>query len=274
MSVASKQAPLLIKRQGSIAIVTFNRPDVHNAMNPETICRLADAWEEINAAEDIRVAVITGAGDRTFCSGGDLGTALPILTGAREPEDAWDRRLAEDPDLAGRATLKGVDMDKPVIAAINGNCLAGGMELALGCHLRIAAEGSRFALPEPKHGLIPFGGALVRLPRQVPHVRAMEILLTGDFFSAADALEFGLLNRVVAKDQVLPAAISLAERIAANGPLAVSEIIRIVNRVSGRPLDDAFEIETEGMKKIMVSADAREGPAAFIAKRTPVFKGC
>ncbi len=195
--MSDSQPPLLLERHGPIAVVTFNRPEVHNAMNPEVICRLADLWEEINGSEDVRVAIITGAGKSSFCSGGDLATALPILTGARQPEDEWDVRLSEEPQLAGRATLKGVPMRKPVIAAINGNCLAGGMELMLGCHLRIAAEGARFGLPEPRHGLIPFGGALVRLPRQIPYVSAMEIVLTGDSFSAQDALRYGLVNQVL-----------------------------------------------------------------------------
>lgn len=266
-------APLLLERRGPVALLTLNRPAVHNALNPEAICRLADLWAEINADTAIRACVITGAGDSAFCSGGDLGTALPLLSGARAPQDAWDRRMLADPAIAARATLKGVTMEKPVIAAINGACLAAGMEMMLGCHLRIAADHARFGLPEPRHGLIPFGGALVRLPRQIPHVRVMEILLTGDFLTAAEALDYGLLNRVVPAAEVLPAALDLAARIAANGPVAIREILHVVTESSGQDLETAFAIETRAMARVMASDDAREGPAAFIAKRRPVFRG-
>lgn len=269
----TSETPLLVEYRNKIAVVTINRPKVHNAMNPELICRLADLWDEINADDSIRAAVITGAGSRTFCSGGDLATALPLLTGVRTPVDDWDRRVVADPNIAGRATLKGVVMEKPIVAAINGACLAGGMEMVVGAHLRIASEQATFGLPEPKHGLIPFGGSLVRLPRQIPHVRAMELLLTGDIISAQQALDYGFVNRVVPQQEVLSQALALAEKIAVNGPIAVQEILRTVSHASGRNLTEAFEIETKGMERIMASTDAREGPAAFIEKRKPIFSG-
>ena len=265
--------PLIFEQHGDVALITINRPEVHNAMNPEVICRLADTWEKINSDPEIRAAVVTGAGERTFCSGGDLSTALPLLTGARDPQDVWDTRMVSDPNIAGRATLKGVTMEKPLIAAINGACLAGGMELVLGCHLRIAATGAMFGLPEPKHGLIPFGGSLVRLPRQIPYVHAMEILLTGEFFPAETALDYGIVNHVLPADEVLPAAMALAEKIAANGPLAIREILSVVAETSGRDMDAAYEVETQGMGRVMASHDAREGPRAFVEKRKPIFKG-
>ena len=265
--------PLRFERRGHVALITLNRPHRHNAMSPEVVCRLDEAFACIRADPALRIAVITGAGDASFCSGGDLATTLPLLSGARAPEDEWDRRLLADPDMLWRTTLKTGDMDKPVIAAVNGICLAGGMELMLGTDIRVAASHAVFGLPEAKRGLIPFSGTLVRLPRQIPHALAMELLMLGDSIDADTALRCGLVNRVVAQEDVLPVALELAERIAANGPLAVREIKKTVTATSGLPLRQAYEIENASMDVVMRSADAREGPAAFVEKRKPVFQG-
>ena len=272
-STPDHDRPLLFERRGHVALITLNRPHRHNAMNPEVVCRLDEAFAMIRNDPHLRIAVITGAGDRSFCSGGDLATTLPLLSGARLPEDDWDRRLLADPAMIWRTTFKGLDFHKPVIAAINGTCLAGGMELMLGTDIRIAARHAVFGLPEAKRGLIPFSGALARLARQIPQALAMEILMVGDPIDADTALRCGLVNRVVAGEDVLPVALDLAERIAANGPLAVREIKKTVMASSGLPLDEAYVLENASMDVVMQSADAREGPAAFVEKRQPIYRG-
>lgn len=171
---------LLYEKRGAIALVTLNRPAARNAITPEMACRMADAFADASADDAVRVVILTGAGDKAFCSGGDLGRMLPLMTGAREPEDEWDRRVLDDPAVMARSSLRGYAFDKPVVAAINGACLAGGMETVLATDIRIAAEHATFGLPEVKRALIPFAGSLVRLPRQVAYCHAMELLLTGD----------------------------------------------------------------------------------------------
>ncbi len=265
--------PLTYETRGAVAVLTLNRPERHNAMSPEVVCRLADAFDRFEADPEMRVAVLTGAGTGSFCSGGDLELTLPLLSGARVPETEWDRRLAADREVLFRSTLKGAQGTKPVIAAINGHCLAGGFELMLATDIRIAADYARFGLPEARHALIPFAGALVRLPRQLPHAVAMELLLTGDQVEAGRLLALGLLNRVLPGNEVLPAAMAMAERIAANGPLAIAEIKRATAESLGRPLGEGFAIETESMDRVMSSDDAREGPRAFMERRAPVYTG-
>lgn len=265
--------PLLFETEGPVARITLNRPDRHNAKTPEMICRLADAFDRFEADADLRVAVVTGAGTRSFCSGGDLELTLPLLSGARKPETEWDHRLVANRDTLFRSTLKGPVLAKPVIAAINGHCLAGGFELMLGCDIRIASETARFGLPEVRHALIPFAGTLARLHRQIPYAAAMELLLTGDQIEAGQALDWGLINRAVPQDRVLPDAMELAHRIAGYGPLALAELKQATAKAVGHRLEDGFAIETASMDRIMASEDAREGPRAFMERRPPQYRG-
>jgi enoyl-CoA hydratase len=264
-------APLLFDRQGQIAIITLNRPKHHNALSPELICRLADTLDEFEADPDLRVAIITGAGDKSFCSGGDLEQTLPLLTGARTPETKWDRRLSKSRDILFRSTFKGVRSSKPIIAAINGHCLAGGFEFMLSTDIRIASDRARFGLPEAQHALIPFAGALARLPRQLPLAVAMEMLLTGDQVNAQKLYDLGLLNRVVPAQEVIGEALKIADRIAANGPIAISEIKKVTHEAAGCTFEEGFALETEAMDRVMATADAREGPRAFMEQRAPIF---
>lgn len=267
-------APILFERRDAIATITLNAPDTRNALTPEMLCRLCDAIKAYAADPALRVAIVTGHGERAFCAGGDLGRTIPLLAGARAPVDDWDRRLLSDPEVLAVSGLREYPLHKPVIAAINGACMAAGFELLLGTDLRIAAEHAVFALPEVKRAVIPFAGALARLPRQIPYCHAMEILLTGDALSAAAALRLGLVNRVVPAAQVMPEAIALAERIAANGPLAVQAVKRTVIEASGRPLADGYRLEDESRRTVLATEDAREGPRAFIEKREPRYRGC
>lgn len=265
---------ILYEKVDGIARVTFNRPAVRNAMDPEVVVRLADAWDDFAADSAMRVALITGAGDKAFCSGADLGKLIPLFSGGRQPENEWDERLLADRSLMSRALLKGAEpVYKPVVAAINGFCLAGGTELIQGTDIRIAAEHARFGLTEVARGIIPAGGSLARLARQIPYSKAMEILLTGQHMTAQEAWRIGLVNEVVPADQVLKRAEEYAAMIAANAPLAVSACKEAVIRSSGLTLAEAYVIESEVSGRVMRSDDAREGPRAFMEKRPPVFTG-
>jgi enoyl-CoA hydratase len=264
---------VLFERRDHIAYITLNRPEVHNSYNPETIVRLAEAWQEIYKDDDIRAAIVTGAGKVAFSAGADLGRLIPLFTGARKPEDEWDNKLLANRRLGDIALLRGYDLDKPIIAAINGFCIAGGMELIQSTDLRVASENASFGLQEVKWAIIPAAGSLARLQRQMPYCKAMEILLTGNRIDAQEAWRLGLVNYVVPQAQLMVKAEELATTIAANGPLAVRKIKEAVRRTSGRPYEDAFKIENECAREVMRSEDAREGPRAFMEKRKPVYKG-
>ena len=145
---------LTYEKDGHIAIITINRPEARNAMNPEVIVRLDEAWKNVHDDDEVRVAIITGSGDKAFCSGADLGRLIPLITGARKPEDEWDEKILSDPMMSNRSILRNYDTVKPVIAAVNGFALGGGFELALACDLIIASENATFGLPEPRVGLM------------------------------------------------------------------------------------------------------------------------
>lgn len=264
---------LLFEIDGNVALITINRPQVLNAFDPETVVRLAAAWDAVEADDRVRVAILTGAGDRAFSIGADFNRLTPLGTGARPPEDDWDRKFL-DPRTGDRAMLRHqFGLSKPIIAAINGFCFAGGLELTTGTDIRVASETASFALQEARWALVPARGALARLPRQIPYCRAMEMMLTGSRFSAAEALQMGLVNHVVAADLVMAKAREIAATIAANGPLAIKLIKQGVARSSGLPLAEAYRIEEEVFAQAMGSDDAKEGPRSFLEKRKPVYKG-
>ncbi len=264
---------LLVERRDDVLILTLNRPAVGNALSPEMLIRLAEAWYAYRDDGSLRVAVLTGAGSRSFCVGGDLKLTMPLMTGARRPESEWDHRLLAEPALFLDAILRGTALYKPVICAVNGSALGGGTEILQACDLRLAAEHAVFGTPEARVGLLPGGGSLTRLPRQVAYAHAMEILMLGEPFSAQRALEIGLVNRVLPGPELREAALDLARRLAANAPLALRAIKEGVLRSSGVPLARAFEIESEVSAPVLRSADAREGPRAFAEKRPPRFTG-
>jgi enoyl-CoA hydratase len=264
---------LLFEKRGYIAYLTFNRPEVHNSFSPETMVRLAEAWQEINRDDEIRAAIITGAGEVAFSAGADLGRLIPLFTGARKPDDEWDQRLLANRRFGEMAILRNYNVDKPIVAAINGFCIAGGMELIQATDLRVASETASFGLQEVKWAIVPGAGSLARLQRQIPYCKAMEILLTGNRIAAQEAWRLGLVNYVVPKGKVMEKSVELAETIAANGPIAVRKIKEAVRRTSGRPLEEAFAIENECARDVMRSEDAKEGPRAFMEKRKPNYIG-
>ena len=264
---------VLFERRGSVALITLNRPEARNAVNPELAVRLAQAWEEVKDDPAIRAAVVTGAGDKSFCAGADLARLIPLFTGARAPEDEWDEALRRDPGITDRALLREFDPEKPIIAAVTGFCIAGGMEMLQATDIRVAAEDSKFGLQEPKWGLFPISGSTVRLPRQIPYAVAMEILLTGDLINADRAFDIGLLNRVVPRSDVLATALGIAQTVAENGPVAVRAIRRSARACIGLPEKDALALERELGMPVFQTEDAREGPRAFKEKRKPKFVG-
>jgi enoyl-CoA hydratase len=233
-----------------------------NALTPSMISGLDELVSKFETDPDVHVTIVTGAGDRAFCSGGDLDATIPGATGAGL------RGIMPDPTrrFFSEAT-------KPIIAAVNGVCLAGGMEIFLGTDLRVASEDAVFGGPEARWGLLPAGGGVVRLPRQLPWARAMELLLVANTLPASEALTLGLVNRVVPAEEVLPTAIELARRVLRNGPLAVRRIKEAAVKASTQDWSEAFYTEFLLGSEVFASADAKEGPRAFVEKRAPKFTG-
>ena len=245
---------------GPVAVITLDRPDAHNALTVHMVRRLAEVSEAASRDDSVHAVVLTGAGERAFCAGGDLGELIPRLT-AGELEI-----LVADPVKRFFA-----DVYKPVVAAVNGICVAGGLEMLLGTDLRIAADSAVFGLPEVRWGLVPGGGSHVRLPQQVPWAFAMQLLLTGDHVPASRALEVGLVNEVLPRGRVLERALQLARRLARNGPLAVRAAKEIAVRALGN--EGRFALEYAINRQVLASHDATEGPRAFVEKRDPEYLG-
>lgn len=263
-----------VENDGGVAVVTLNRPEKHNALNAEMMVRLAETWDQIAQDESVRVVLLTGAGDRAFCTGADLGSLAPLATGAKAPETAYEQRWVEEhQSLVDRALLRHTDFLKPVVAGINGLAVAAGFELMLGADIRVASTASTFQLSEVRHGLIPSGGSLARLPRQIGWTNAMEIILAASIIEADRALTMGLINRVVAPEDVRATARDLCDRIAEGAPLALNKAKEAILRSSGCDLPGAFQIEEECQAVVMASEDAREGPRAFMERRAPLFVG-
>jgi len=263
---------VLFEKRDHIALVTLNRPDARNAFDPEVLVKLDGYWELVRSDNDIRVVVLTGNG-KAFCAGADLGRLIPLFSGARQPEDEWDEKVMADTAITGRAFLREGDVEKPVIAAINGFAVGGGMELVMGCDIRVAAESARFGMQEVKLAVFPAGGSTVRLPNQIPFAKAMELLLTGDLIGADEAFVLGFLNCVVPADKVLPKALEIAGKIAENGPVAVRAIRKSIRANIGVPEAEAMTQESEIAAPVFETEDAQEGPRAFMEKRKPMYKG-
>jgi enoyl-CoA hydratase len=256
---------LTFERHGATAVVTMNRPEAKNALSLPMLVGLADAWEEIDTDDDIRCAVLTGAGG-TFCSGMDLKS----MSGPAAEE--YRPRMEADPDIHWKALLRHYQLRKPLIAAVEGWAVAGGTEILQATDIRVAGEGAKFGVFEARRGLFPLGGSTVRLRRQVPFTVAMDLLLTAREVSAPEALSIGLIGRVVPDGTALEAALGIAEVICANGPLAVEAIKRSVRETEGVPETEALKIELEIGMPIFATEDAAEGQRAFAEKRTPDYR--
>jgi len=261
-----KDMGLLTEVIGKVFVVTLNRPQAMNSIDPETDAELASAWERFETSDDLHVAVLTGAGDRAFSAGADLKTMVPgfrkrVLSG--EQNLVWAH---------GGGLARGRTFEKPLIAAVNGHCLAGGLEMALACDIRMCSPNATFSLAEVIWAIMPGAGGTQRLPRAVPASIAMEMLLTGDPIDAETALRIGLVSRIVPLEELRSAAISLADRIASRGPLAVRAIKRLVVDGTLHP-DRGMQLEHDAFLRLLVTKDAAEGYAAFGEKRPPVYGG-
>lgn len=258
---------LLVEKDGHVLTVTMNRPESRNALSSEMVVRLCDAWEQINADDDIRVAILTGAGGH-FSAGADL----KAMAGGYG-DDEWTERARKDPEAPWKALLRHYRLTKPLIAAVEGYAVAGGTEMLQATDIRVAGESAKFGLAEVKRGLFPIGGSTVRLRRQIGYTRAAEILLTGEMISAREALDIGLIGHVVPDRQALSKAREIAGKIAENGPLSVKAILRSLRETEGLPEPEALKIEMEIGLPVFGTEDAKEGPKAFAQKRKPNFKG-
>ncbi|HUG42553.1 MAG TPA: enoyl-CoA hydratase-related protein [Longimicrobiales bacterium] len=252
-----------VERRDGRATVTVNRPDKLNALNAATVGELDAAFRELAGDDAVRGVIITGEGEKAFVAGADIGELARMgpITGidvSRQGSHAF-RRLER--------------IGKPVLAAVNGYALGGGMELALACHLRIASENARFGLPEVKLGIIPGYGGTVRLPRVVGRGRALELILTGEMITAARAYEIGLVNRVVPQDQLMTAAEQLLETILRNGPIALRFALEAVDRSLETGIEEGLGLESHLFGLLASTEDMREGMAAFIEKREADFGG-
>jgi E-phenylitaconyl-CoA hydratase len=253
---------LLFETKDQVAVITINRPDRRNAIRPQTSVELSAAFRHFDDDNQLRVAILTGAGDKAFCSGADL---------AGMSDDRIGRRLLPAVPFGG--ITGGFETWKPIIAAINGYCLAGGLELALSCDFRIAAEHASFGFPEPKLGMVPAAGGTQRLPRAVPLAFALELLLTGERIDAKTAHEFGLISKVVPLEELLPSAENIARRILECGPLAVRAIKQATLRGLDLSLAEGLKLERELANEVLQTEDAKEGSAAFAERRPPLYKG-
>jgi len=250
--------------KGRLAYVTIDRPERRNAIDPDTSRELRDAFEAFKADGEAWVAILTGSGEQAFSAGADLVAMAESFAGG-------GGGLRYDVPFGG--ITRNFECWKPIIAAINGYCLAGGLELALSCDIRVAAEHATFGLPEPKRAIIPAAGGTQRLPRTVPPAFAMELLLTGNRFDAQTALRFGLVSRVVPAAQLMAAAEEIAAGILECGPLAVRAIKQAAVQGREMSLEDGLKLESQLAGQVFLSEDAREGPTAFAQKRKPEYKG-
>jgi enoyl-CoA hydratase len=253
-----------------VVTITINRPEARNSLDMEHFYQLRCAWDRFGDDDDAYVAIITGVG-ADFCVGADLKTYIPQITALQEK--IRDSEVAEIDgyrlDDGVRAVLRGSTLYKPIVAAVNGNCVAGGMEMLGGCDIRVASDQAQFGVMEPKRGLFAGGGTTVRLPRQVPFPSAMELLLCADRVPAQRAYDMGLLNEVCRPADLMERAYDYAYRITANGPFAVRKTKESVLRGLATDMVEAYRIETSISSEVFTSEDAKEGPKAFAEKRTP-----
>jgi len=258
----------LIERDGHVLIVTLNRPEAKNALSAGMLAGMYRAWRQLDADPELRVAVLTGRGD-VFCAGADLKAM-----GAGESDDEFMQLMSEVPDIHWQALLRHNRPLKPIIAAIEGFAVAGGTEILQGTDIRVAAEDAVFGVTEARRGLFPLGGSSVRLRRQIPYTLAAEILLTGRHVTAKEALDFGLVGRLVPKGQALAEAMQIAAMICDNGPLSIRALMQMLREVDESVSEaDGLAKELEVGAPIFGTSDAREGMRAFKEKRKPVYTG-
>jgi enoyl-CoA hydratase/carnithine racemase len=252
---------VLRERRGNVEILTINRPEARNAINGAVSKAMSDAMDALTDDPECWVVVVTGSGDKAFSAGMDLK--------AFSSGEGGDIMGAS----GGFGGLTQRAFPKPIIAAVNGSALAGGFEIMLSCDLVVAADHAKFGIPEAKRGLIAGAGGLIRMPKRLPMAVALELAMTGDPIDAERAYALGLVNKVVPGDAVLAEAVALAERIAANAPLAVRYSKEVMKRAADLPESEGWAINSDAVRVVFSSADAMEGPIAFAEKRAPNWQG-
>ena len=258
------EQPVLRRDADGVAWLTLNRPAARNALSGPMMELMRQAWDTVDGDPGIRVCVLTGAGG-AFCAGADLKAMTSSHPGDRFQGGDLDASVIEP-------LLKGRRLTKPLIAAVEGPAVAGGTEILQACDIRVAGASARFGVSEARWGLFPLGGSAVRLTRQIPYTVAADLLLTGRHITAAEALSIGLIGHVVPDGQALEAALEIAAAIAANGPVAVRAILRVIRETEGMAENEAFALEAKVGMAVFASEDAREGPRAFAEKRRPEFR--
>ena len=266
--------PIHFEAEDHVAVITIDRPEARNALDMYHFRDLAAAWRKVKDDDDIWVAIVTGVGD-AFMAGADLKTFIPQVTKLQKEIQAGGVKEIDGCRLSDSvyAVLRNVAIYKPIIAAVGGPAVAGGMEMLGGVDIRIATPDATFGVMEPKRGLFAGGGTTVRLPRQLAFPAAMEFLLTAERFPAQRALELGLINEIVPREQLMDKAHEWARRITANAPLAVQATKESVLKGLLVDLEEAYKIESEISGRVFQTEDAKEGPKAFAEKRPPVWQG-
>jgi len=255
----------LVTQEGQTLVVTMNRPEARNAITGEMMSIMVEAWDRVDSDDSIHSCILTGAGG-AFCAGADLKSMS-----RNSPSESFSSGKFDPSRIPG--LLKGRRLTKPLIAAVEGPAIAGGTEILQGTDIRIAGESAKFGVAEAKWSLYPMGGSAVRLPRQIPYTVAAELLLTGRLLGAPEAKELGLIGHVVPDGEALAKAHEIADKVAANGPLAVEAILKTMRDSEGKHEDDCWADDAKIGAEVFKSNDAKEGPRAFLEKRAPNFTG-
>lgn len=267
IALAANEPHAHLEVDGHVAILTLNRPETKNALSGEMLVRMADAWTEVDRDPEIRVVIVTGAGG-DFCAGADL---KEMADGYGDTE--WTQRFRDDAELHWKALLRQNRPAKPIVAAVEGYCVAGGTEILQAMDIRVAGESATFGVAEVRRGIFPLGGSTVRLSRQIPYTVAADMLLTGRMVTAREAKDVGLIGHLVPDGTALDVARGLADQIAANGPLAVQAVLRSLRETRELSEAEGLARELEIGMPVYATDDAQEGPRAFAEKRPANFTG-